>query len=297
MHILLTGGSGLIGRQLVKRLLAQQHHITVLTRNPSKTYSLLGDTVQLWSTLDNHPTLDGVDAVINLAGESIAARRWTASGKQRLCQSRWQITERLTQMITASRIPPAVLLSGSAVGYYGDLGDQVITEQTSPHDEFTHQLCQHWEQLALRASAHCRVCLLRTGVVLADNGGMLTRLLPLFRSGLGGRMGHGQQYLSWIHIEDVINSILWLLEQPLCGVFNLTAPQPVTNASFTRSLGTILHRPTPLPVPGWAMRWLLGESAALVLASQRVLPARLLASGFQFRNPQVDDALRELLVR
>lgn len=295
MNILITGASGLIGRHLVYRLQQQNHKILALTRNPDRARKILGDKVTLWQSLQSQTTLDGISAVINLAGEPIAARRWTTKGKHILCQSRWQITEQLTNLINTRQITPSVFISASAIGYYGDLGQQEITEYTDAHPEFTHHLCQHWEQLALDASAHTRVCLLRTGVVLSRDGGMLPRLLPLFRAGLGGHMGQGSQYLSWIHLHDQINAILWLLEHPCNGSFNLVAPNPVTNREFTRILGQTLHRPACLHIPGWLLRILAGESSTLILASQRVIPQRLSESGFQFQYPTLNIALAHLL--
>lgn len=300
MHILITGGSGLIGRQLIGQLAQRNYRISVVTRHQQKTrrilrpyISTLNQQPELWPDLSDK-SLNGIDAVINLAGESIA-RRWSAATKQRLCQSRWQITEQLAQMINNSHSPPPVFISGSAVGYYGDLAEQQIDEDTPPHDEFTHTLCHQWEQLALLAGQHSRVCLLRTGIVLSARGGMLARLLPLFRAGLGGHTGQGTQYLSWIHIDDLVRGILWLLDHPLSGPFNMVAANPVTSAAFSHSLARVLQRPVLLHYPAWLMRCLLGESAALLLASQRAYPKRLLESGFQFRWPQCADALRAAL--
>lgn len=188
MRILITGATGLIGSSLTARLLALSHHITVLTRDERRARARLGDRPSYWQTLDDRQSLDDFDAVINLAGEPIADKRWSAQQKERLCRSRWDLTERLAQLIKAGSTPPGVLISGSAVGYYGDQGQAVVTEEEPPHDEFTHQLCQRWEALALQAQSDAtRVCLLRTGVVLAPQGGALAKMLPPFRFGLGGR--------------------------------------------------------------------------------------------------------------
>lgn len=295
MQILLTGGTGLIGRHLIPPLIETGHSITVVTRSPERARQLLDPRVTLWQSLDEHHSLDGFDAVINLAGEPIADKRWSAAQKQRLCQSRWRITQRLVEMIHGSNQPPAIFLSGSAVGFYGDTGDEVITEEDTPHNEFTHELCAKWEAIALQAqSPHTRVCLLRTGVVLAPDGGMLSKLLPLFRLGLGGPLGDGHQYLSWIHIEDMVNAILWLLDNPLQGPFNMVAPYPVRNARFTQLLGEAVKRPAILRVPARVISLMMGESATLVLGGQNVLPRRLEQSGFGFRWFQLEDALHNV---
>lgn len=189
MKIVITGGTGLIGRHLIPRLLDLGHQITVMTRNPQKASSVLGPRVTLWQGLADQSNLNGVDAVINLAGEPIADKRWTHEQKERLCQSRWNITQKLVDLINASDTPPSVLISGSATGYYGDLGEVVVTEEEPPHNEFTHKLCARWEEIACRAqSDKTRVCLLRTGVVLAPDGGILGKMLPPFRLGLAGRL-------------------------------------------------------------------------------------------------------------
>ncbi|MFR8677755.1 MAG: TIGR01777 family oxidoreductase, partial [Escherichia coli] len=228
MKIVITGGTGLIGRHLIPRLLDLGHQITVVTRNPQKASSVLGPRVTLWQGLADQSNLNGVDAVINLAGEPIADKRWTHEQKERLCQSRWNITQKLVDLINASDTPPSVLISGSATGYYGDLGEVVVTEEEPPHNEFTHKLCARWEEIACRAqSDKTRVCLLRTGVVLAPDGGILGKMLPPFRLGLGGPIGSGRQYLAWIHIDDMVNGILWLLENELRGPFNMVSPYPI----------------------------------------------------------------------
>ena len=296
MRILITGGTGLIGHHLITSLVQSGAQITVLTRFPDQAAQQLGPQVSLLSDLSLLSHLDDVDAVINLAGEPIVNKRWTRQQKEQLCQSRWHITEQLVALFHASRCPPDVLISGSAIGYYGDMGETIITEDTPPHDEFTHRLCQQWEHIALGASTdRTRVCLLRTGVVLATDGGALKKMLPPFRLGLGGPLGNGRQYLAWIHIADMVRGILWLLNNPLRGPFNLVSPHPVTNARFTQALGKTVHRPARLAVPATVMRLLMGESAVLLLGGQHALPQRLEASGFPFRWPDIDAALQDLL--
>lgn len=193
MKILLTGGTGLIGRHLIPRLLELGHSVTVSTRHPDTARARLDPRVTLWRDFEGHHHLNDIDAVINLAGEPIADKRWTAEQKQRLCHSRWDLTQRLVGLIHASDTPPSVLISGSAIGYYGDLGEVVVTEEEPPHNEFTHKLCARWEQIACEAqSERTRVCLLRTGVVLAPRGGILGKMTPAFKLGLGGPIGNGK---------------------------------------------------------------------------------------------------------
>ena len=296
MRVLLTGGTGLIGRHLVSRLLTLGHTVCVVTRSPEKARQMLDARVEIWPDLQNVSTLDGVDAVVNLAGEPIADKRWTHAQKQKLCDSRWAITQRLSELIQASETPPAVLISGSATGYYGDLGEVVVTEEEPPHNEFTHKLCARWEQIASSAqSDRTRVCLLRTGVVLARSGGILGKMVPPFKLGLGGPIGNGRQYLAWIHIDDMVNGILWLLDNDLRGPFNMVSPYPVRNEQFSHALGQALNRPAFLRVPATAIRLLMGESSVLVLGGQRALPKRLEAAGFTFRWYDLDEALANIL--
>lgn len=297
MRILITGATGLIGRSLTAFLLSQAHQVTALTRDLQRAKEVLGPQVTCWSTLDDQYDLNSFDAVINLAGEPIAEKRWTPQQKEILCQSRWQITEKLTALIKASSEPPAVFISGSAVGFYGDQGQALVTEEETPHDEFTHQLCERWESLALAAeSEQTRVCLLRTGIVLAPHGGALAKMVPLLRLGLGGPIGDGRQYLPWIHIDDMVHGIYFLLTTDgLNGPFNMVSPYPVHNEQFIATLAEVLDRPAVIRTPAAAMRLLLGESAALVLGGQRAVPKRLEEAGFGFRYFDLGEALRAVL--
>ena len=296
MKILITGGTGLIGRHLIPRLLTLGHTVCVVTRSPEKARQVLDARVELWPGLQNISSLDDIDAVINLAGEAIADKRWTDAQKQKLCDSRWTITQRISELILASTTPPAVLISGSATGYYGDLGEVVVTEEEPPHNEFTHKLCARWEHIASSAeSDRTRVCLLRTGVVLAAQGGILAKMLPPFKLGLGGPIGNGRQYLAWIHIDDMVNGILWLLDNDLSGPFNMVSPYPVRNERFAHALGHALDRPAILRVPATVIRLLMRESSVLVLGGQRALPKRIEAAGFVFRWYDLDEALGDIL--
>jgi len=297
MQLLITGGTGLIGRHLIPRLLQLGHQVNVVTRDVAAAREKLDERVKFWSGLNQQSSLDGIDGIINLAGEPIADKRWSTSQKQRLCESRWQITEQLVSLIHASATPPAFLISGSATGFYGDTGDVVVTEEDGGQDEFTHTLCARWEQLALKAeSERTRVCLLRTGVVLAKQGGALEKMKLPFRLGVGGPIGSGKQYLPWIHIDDMVNAIIWLIgQQDLRGPFNMVAPYPVRNEQFAATLGEVMHRPAFMRTPAAAIKLMMGESAVLVLGGQHVLPDRLEASGFTFRWFDLQRALQDVV--
>ena len=297
MHILLTGGTGLIGRSLCAYWHEQGHRLSVWSREPAKVARLCGASVRGIARLED---LDGeqLDAVVNLAGAPIADRPWSRKRKALLWASRVELTEQLLAWLERREQRPAVLLSGSAVGWYGDGGDQSLHEDMQPlGDDFAAQLCGAWEQAALRAqSLGMRVVLLRTGLVLAREGGLLGRLRLPFRLGLGGRLGDGLQWMPWIHIADQIALIDFLLQQPDAeGPYNACAPLPVRNAEFTKALGQVLSRPTWLPAPAFALRAGLGEMAELLLGGQRAVPSRLLDAGFSFRFTHLDVALADLL--
>lgn len=297
MKILITGATGLIGTPLTQKLITLGHQVTVLSRSPQKVYSHFCKAVECWTSLNDRAHLNDFDAVINLAGEPIAEKRWTDEQKKRLCDSRWTLTQQLSELINASETPPSVFLSGSAVGYYGDQGQAVVTEDEQPHDKFTHQLAQHWEALAVNAqSEKTRVCLLRTGLVLSPNGGVLAKILPIFKMGAGGPIGHGKQFMPWIHINDMVRAICFLLDNPtLSGPFNMTAPYPVHNDQFTAILGDVINRPAFIRTPAFAIKAVLGESAALVLGGQQAIPKRLEEAGFQFEFIELKEALTDLL--
>ncbi|WP_043762440.1 TIGR01777 family oxidoreductase [Aeromonas taiwanensis] len=297
MKILITGGTGFIGRRLVAHLKVA-HEVVVLTRQGSAAYELLGHDITLLDSLDRLDHLNDVDIVINLAGEPIAAGRWSDARKQLLCNSRWLLTEQLVDLVKLSSTPPKLLLNASAIGWYGRQDDTPLDEQCqTPHDEFTHRLCQQWEQLALQArSPQTRVCILRIGLVLGMEGGALPRMLPPYRLGLGGPMGSGSQVMSWIHVQDLVRAMLFLIEHGESdGIFNGTAPQPVSNRQFSQALAATLHRPHLFFVPAPLLRLLMGEAADLLLTGQRVLPARLQQAGFHFTYPALPEALADLL--
>ncbi len=297
MHILITGGTGLIGRRICKALLAEGHQLTVLSRHPETVAAKCGNGVRAITTLDEWLPEQMVDAIINLAGEPIADVHWTTARKQVLWDSRVTLTARLVQRIVAAEHKPAVLLSGSAVGYYGNQGNLELDESAGTGDDFAAHLCKTWEDVALSAESQgVRVCLLRTGLILSKDGGLLGRMLLPFKLGLGARMGDGKQWMSWIHIDDYVSTILRLLhEQDMRGPFNMTAPNPVTNAEFTRSLARALHRPALFVAPGFILRAAMGERASLLLEGQRVLPKKIEASGGSFAFKRLESALQDIL--
>jgi uncharacterized protein (TIGR01777 family) len=297
MRIFITGGTGLIGRQLCRALTADGHELTVLSRQSlARVRHLCGPRVNAVPDLQ-HWEAAGCDAVINLAGEPIADRPWTAARQRKLWDSRVTLTEQLVARLAVVDARPRVLLSGSAIGYYGDTGAADIDEQAPPGHDFSAQLCGAWENAArLAEGLGVRVCLLRTGLVLAPRGGLLARLLPVFRAGLGGRLGNGRQYMSWIHVDDYVSAVRFLLrDASLHGACNMTAPQPATNAAFTAALAAALGKPARLPVPALVLRAALGARAPMLLGGQRVLPRRLEAAGFAFAWPALPDALQQLL--
>ncbi|AWL11702.1 Protein Rcp [Saliniradius amylolyticus] len=297
MNLFITGGTGLVGSTLIGAL-TEDYKVTVLTRDTDHAREVLGDRVRLVTDLDELKHLNEFDIVLNLAGEPIADKRWTARQKEKICQSRWHITDKLSELIQASEQPPVLFISGSAVGYYGRQGNKLVTEdETHCYDEFSHKVCAKWEKLALRAeSEQTRVCLLRTGIVLSDHGGALQKMLPAFRFGLGGPISKGDQYMSWIHLQDMISAIRFLMVQgDAKGPYNLTAPEPVTNEQFSRTLAETLNRPCLFRVPAFMLRLMFGEMADLLLYGQRVLPRRLEQAGFHFRFQQLPGAMTDLL--
>ncbi|MGA9836808.1 MAG: TIGR01777 family oxidoreductase [Gemmatimonadaceae bacterium] len=293
MQIVLTGASGFLGRFLSRRLAAEGHTVRPMVR-VARAAGVEGAIS--WDPDDG--TLDpsalaGVDAVIHLAGEPIA-QRWTRERKRRIRDSRVRGTETLARAIAASRRPGLVFLSGSAIGVYGNRGDEALDERSGAGSDFLASVATEWERATDSArAAGARVIQLRTGIVLAARGGALAKMLPAFRVGLGGPIGSGRQWMSWIACEDFGRAVLFLLDAAeAAGPVNLVAPHPIRNAEFARVLGRTLHRPAIVPVPGAALMLALGEMGrSTVLASQRVLPQRLLALGFQFRLPLLGDAL------
>ncbi|MFO2462358.1 TIGR01777 family oxidoreductase [Pseudomonas sp. 15FMM2] len=298
MHILLTGGTGLIGRQLCRYWLTQGHRLTVWSRRPEQVANLCGAQVQGVARLEQ--VAAPVDAVVNLAGAPIADRPWTHKRKALLWSSRIGTTETLLAWLEGLEQKPAVLISGSAVGWYGDGGERELSEDSGPvQDDFPSQLCIAWEETAQRAEAlGMRVVLVRTGLVLAAEGGFLSRLLLPFKLALGGPIGNGRQWMPWVHIKDQIALIDFLLHKSdASGPYNACAPHPVRNSEFAKTLGQVLHRPAVVPMPAFALRVGLGELSGLLLGGQKTVPERLLAAGFTFQFTELRAALDDLSSR
>jgi uncharacterized protein len=297
MNITITGGSGFIGRRLLKILSGNGHAIHILSRHAG-TNLPPGVRLSVWDALKGEPpadALENADAIIHLAGEPIA-QRWTAEVKQKLYDTRVRGTEQLVHALsTISRRPP-VLVSASAIGIYGDRGDEVLAESSRPGTDFLAELCVEWEKQADLAEAlGMRVAKIRIGVVLDKNGGALAKMLPAFRNFAGGKMGSGRQWMSWIHLQDLAGLFRYALEKPLTGVLNGTAPNPVTNAEFTRQLAAAVGRPALVPVPKFGLKLLFGEMAGVLTASQRVLPQAAQKAGFEFQYRELGAALANLL--
>ncbi|MBK8915187.1 MAG: TIGR01777 family protein [Phycisphaerales bacterium] len=294
-RVILAGASGLIGRALADALRTRGAEVQVLVRRPAETADEIAwqpETGQIHAE-----RLDGAAAVIHLGGESIAAGRWTPQRKRQLVDSRLRSTVLLADTIGRLSRPPPTFLCASAIGYYGDRGDERLEESSPAGTGFLPDLCKAWEAAALRAAPATRVVCARIGIVLSHRGGALRSMLTPFRFGVAGRLGAGTQYMSWIGLPDVVRAMLHTLDHPeIRGAVNLTGPEPVSNSEFTRTLARLLRRPAILPVPGFALRLLLGEMAdALLLSGARVVPAVLLESGFQFRSPTLAAALQEAL--
>lgn len=297
MRIVIAGGSGFLGRPLAASLAADGHEVIALSRSargdgPSRVEWVPDGSAGPWAS-----AIDGAGAVVNLAGESIAARRWTAAQKNRILDSRVKATRSLVAAIAQARTPPPVLVSGSAVGYYGLSGDQIVDENAAAGDDFLARVCVAWEAEAQKAAnARTRVVLIRTGLALERDGGALPKMLPPFRFGAGGPVGSGRQYWPWIHRADWIAMTKWAIAAPaVSGPINVTAPSPETNRDFATALGRAVHRPAFMPAPAFALRLLLGEMAdALLLSGQRAVPTKAQRLGFTFTYPRLDDALRAI---
>ena len=302
MKILISGATGLIGRALCHVLNEDGHTIVGVSRSSRKPSGLNVGEMYQWDSQAGPPpeaALNQVDAVINLAGEPIAAKRWSDQQKKSIRDSRIVTTRNLVEGMRRAKRKPEVFVSSSAVGYYGNRGDERLEETSPPGRGFMSEVCQEWEREAARASElGIRVVFVRTGVVLSADGGALEKMLPPFKMGAGGRLGSGKQWFPWIHIDDIVGIFRHsIVNAKATGPINGAAPQPATNAEFTRELGHALHRPAFLPVPEIALRILMGEMADVLFDSQRVIPAAALASGYEFRYPQLGPALADVLSR
>ena len=300
MRVLITGGSGFVGQRLCRQLVEQGHEVQVVSRSPHRVRDRLPGNCDIRDSaqafIESPP-----DALVNLAGEPIAAKRWSDEQKARLINSRVAATEQLValcEQLKANGQPlPKVMVSGSAMGYYGDQGKRVVTEKTMPNDEFAHRLCKQWETAARPIEAMgVRLAIVRIGLVLEAGGGSLEKMLPPFKWGLGGRFGSGEQFMPWIHRDDLVAAILFLINQEgLSGAFNGCAPHPVTNATFTKTLASHLNRPAIFPVPAFVLKAGFGEMSRLLLTGADMRPVRLEEAGFSFQYPTLDKALEAIL--
>ena len=297
MRILITGGSGFIGQALVPSLLAGGHELVVSSRRPEAARRVLPQAVQVTDDIEGLAEA-GIEAVINLAGAGIADQRWSAQRKRALLSSRLDTTAAIVRLCERASQPPKVLVSASAVGFYGNQpATTKVDENTPPMGGFTHELCRQWEAAALQAEAFgVRVVRLRIGIVLGPGGGMMARVLLPFKLGVGGRLGSGQQWMPWIHRDDVVGVMTHVLTDSSCsGVYNLCAPEPVRNITFTQTLGSVLGRPTLLITPAPVLKVVFGEMSELLLGGTQMVPARLLAAGYVFQFPALQTALADVV--
>ncbi|MBT2772540.1 TIGR01777 family oxidoreductase [Halomonas sp. ISL-60] len=300
MRVLITGGSGFVGQRLCRQLVELGHEVQVVSRSPHQVRDRLPSNCDIRDSaqafIESPP-----DALVNLAGEPIAAKRWSDEQKAKLINSRVAATEQLValcEQLKANGQPlPKVMVSGSAMGYYGDQGKRVVSEETMPNDEFAHRLCKQWEAAARPIEAMgVRLAIVRIGLVLEAGGGSLEKMLPPFKLGLGGRFGSGEQFMPWIHRDDLVAAILFLIDQEgLSGAFNGSAPHPVTNATFSKTLASHLNRPAIFPVPAFVLKAGFGEMSRLLLTGADMRPARLEEAGFSFQYPTLDKALEAIL--
>ncbi len=296
---LILGGTGLIGSAMCKHLLDQGHQVMVMSRDPDKVKAQFEMKVCPIRSLSEIRPDVVIDVVINLAGEAIADRRWSKKHKGVIESSRIGLTEKLVEWLSAREQKPECLISGSAVGWYGDGGDKILIEQSTFNDEYTHRLCDEWEQRALRAaSLGIRVCIIRTGLVLSANGGILKKMSQPIKFGVGGRLGSGDQYMPWIHIDDMVAILDFLVvNEQLKGVFNACSPNPVSNRVFTKILAKTMRRYALLAVPACLLKILLGEMSRLLLTGQRAIPKHMVDNGFRFTYPELAPALSALLIK
>jgi len=292
--IVIAGGSGFLGQKLVQALTRGGHHARILTRKPAQTPTEI--TWQPDGTAGSlAPHLNAIDAVVNLAGENIAGGRWSAARKERLRRSRILATRTLTSAIAQCETPPKTFVSASGVGYYGPHGDEPVTEATPPGSDFFGRLCVDWEQEARAVTPATRLLIVRSGLALAGDGGALKKMLLPFKLGLGATLGSGRQFFPWIHADDWTAMVMWMIENNgVSGVFNATSPNPVTNRTFTRTLGRVLNRPAVFYAPAFVLRAALGELSEALLTGQRAVPARAGQLGFRFTHPELEPALRSL---
>lgn len=297
MKVLVTGATGFVGKKLCRRLLLEGHSLVLVSRKPDRAEKDLEFPGAYFPSPPPERAFEGVDAVVNLAGENVGEGRWTEAKKHAIYQSRIEGTRALVESFPPTHLPK-VFVSASAIGFYGDAGPRIVDETATAGTGFLAQVCLEWEKAAAAAPPSVRVAIPRIGVVLGTESGMLAKLLPVFRMGLGGPVGNGRQYIPWIHVEDLISILMQAItDERYRGPFNATAPEPATNAEFTAALAHTVGRPAIFRVPKLALKLALGEMAGLVLSSTRALPKRLMAWGFHFRHPELVGALADLVPR
>ncbi len=296
MHILISGGTGFIGQRLCKHWI-RDHSLTILSRQSgTEVKKKCGSDVTPIQSLSEIKQGQKIDVIVNLAGAPIADKRWTKQRKRQLMSSRLDTTRALVDLIHRLEYKPKVFISGSAVGYYGDQGKRNVNESTPPHPEFSHHLCQDWENAALQAKDATRVCLLRTGLVIGQHGGFLDKMKMPFKYGLGSVLGSGNQYMPWIHLDDMIAIIQFLMDHPdIHGPVNASAPNPVTNIVFSEALANAFGRKVRLKTPAFVLKLALGELSGLLLTGQNARPTKLLEAGYTFRFSELDAALRDVI--
>jgi uncharacterized protein len=302
MRVIITGGSGFIGRRLIIELLQARHEVIVLSRRPENVHKIFPSVrVEFWDAKTSNgltSVLEGADALINLTGESISTKRWSSMQKQKILSSRIDSTRAIVNAIEQTHRRPSVLLNASAVGYYGNVSEDEVTEAYLKGKGFLPDVCEQWEMEAQKAQElGVRVVLLRTGIVLDENEGALHKLLLPFQMFIGGPLGNGRQWFPWIHVQDEVNAILFAMEhEQINGPINLAAPQSIRMIEFCNALGSVLHRPSWLPVPEFALRLILGEMAEpLLFQGQKIIPKKLLEAGFKFQYPNLENALQDIL--
>lgn len=301
MRVIITGGTGMIGRALSRDLVRDGHEVIILSRNPQKHRQNVVDKAKLieWDAKSAHGWLeyaDGASGIINLAGVNIGESRWTEKRKKAILSSRIDAGKAVVEAINLAKNKPAWVIQASAVGYYGASGDQILTEESPAGNEFQSFVCQEWERSTEPLDEMgIRRVVIRSGLVLDRFDGALPRMAMPFRLFVGGRLGNGEQWFSWIHLNDEVQAIRFLIDRTeLKGVFNLTAPNPVRNREFASALGKVLRRPSLIPVPAFALKIMFGEMARVLLTGQRVVPERLLAAGYKFQFPEIISALKDI---
>ena len=297
MHISITGGTGLVGSALTSFLLEQGHEVTILTRNPGKHSKSQSQQKAHLASYDNLlAVVEESDAIVNLAGQNLFDQRWNEVVKSKILKSRVKTTRSVVEAIGEAKNKPSVLISASAVGYYGSRGDTVLDESSPAGDDFLARVCLQWEEEADEVLKHgVRLAIPRIGIVLDRSGGALQKMITPFSMFIGGPLGNGSQYFPWIHAEDVCRAIYFaIMEEQLHGAFNLSAPDPITMKEFAQQLGSVMGRPSLFPVPEFALRFVVGDAAEALIASQRTVPRKLQSAGFEFNYPNVFRALKQL---